>query len=86
MDIQAPYEAGSPQPVVTGADADAGGRDPVAGTVDGAVAAAHARLAELESDTHGQGSVIGDAAAAGPGTGATLPGEAAVYDFDGDNG
>lgn len=47
-------------PVQFAADADAGGRDPVSGTVDGAVAAVNARLAELESDTYGQGSVIGD--------------------------
>lgn len=47
-------------PVAFTADADAGGRDIVSGTVDGAVAAANARLAELESDTHGQGSTIGD--------------------------
>lgn len=57
--IVAPYEPGAPDPILTGGDADAGGRDNVAGTVDGAVAAAGARLAELESDT-GQGSVIGD--------------------------
>lgn len=47
-------------PVRFTADDDAGGRDIVSGTVDGSVAAANARLAELESDTFGQGSVIGD--------------------------
>lgn len=47
-------------PVQFTADADAGGRDIVSGTVDGSVAAANARLAELESDTFGQGSTIGD--------------------------
>lgn len=47
-------------PVQFTADNDAGGRDIVSGTVDGAVTAASARLAELESDTFGQGSTIGD--------------------------
>jgi hypothetical protein len=47
-------------PVQFTADNDAGGRDIVSGTVDGAQAAAAARLAELQSDTHGQGSTIGD--------------------------
>lgn len=56
----APYEPGSPVPVFTGGDPDPGGRDDVAGTVDGAVAAATARWHELQSDTFGQGSVIGD--------------------------
>lgn len=58
--ITAPYDAGSPQPISTAGDADAGGRDIVAGTVAGAVAAAQARFGELQSDTYGQGSVIGD--------------------------
>jgi hypothetical protein len=47
-------------PIRFTADDDAGGRDIVAGTVEGAQAAAAARLAELQSDTYGQGSVIGD--------------------------
>jgi hypothetical protein len=47
-------------PVAFTADDDAGGRDIVSGTVDGAQAAAMARLSELESDTLGQGSTIGD--------------------------
>jgi hypothetical protein len=47
-------------PVQFTADDDAGGRDIASGTVDGAVAAASARLAELQSDTFGQGSTIGD--------------------------
>lgn len=47
-------------PIQFTADGDAGGRDIVSGTTDGAVAAAAARLAELQSDTFGQGSVIGD--------------------------
>lgn len=58
--IQAPYDPGPVSPVVTGCDDDAGGRDPVSGTVDGAEAAASARLSELQSDTYGQGSTIGD--------------------------
>lgn len=45
-------------PIAFTADDDAGGRDPVSGTADGAQAAAHARLAELEADT--RGPVIGD--------------------------
>lgn len=57
--IQAPYDPGTISPVMTGCDDDAGGRDPVSGTVDGAEAAASARLAELQSDV-GQGSTIGD--------------------------
>jgi hypothetical protein len=60
MDIQAPYEAGSPDPIYVGGDADAGGRDTVTGTVDGAVANAQARFGELQADTFGQGSQIGD--------------------------
>src|SRR5215468_4993558 len=60
FDIQAPYEAGSPQPISTAGPADAGGRDIVAGTVGGAVANAKARFGELEGDTYGQGSTIGD--------------------------
>jgi len=60
FDIQAPYEAGSPQPITTMGAADAGGRDTVAGTVAGAVANAEARFGELQGDTYGQGSTIGD--------------------------
>jgi hypothetical protein len=47
-------------PVQFTADNDPGGRDIVSGTVEGAQAAAAARLAEMEADTHGQGSTIGD--------------------------
>lgn len=47
-------------PIQFTADADAGGRDIVSGTTAGAEAAAAARLAEMQSDTFGQGSVIGD--------------------------
>jgi len=50
-------------------DPDPGGGDNMSATVDGAVAAAAARQAELASDTFGQGGVIGDLLAlpAGPG-------------------
>ena len=60
FDIQAPHAAGSPDPVFVGGDADAGGRDDVAGDVAQAQANAEARYGEHETDTHGQGSVIGD--------------------------
>lgn len=60
MDIQAPYEPGSPDPIFVGGDADAGGRDIVAGSVDEAVANAKARFGELQADTFGQGSQMGD--------------------------
>jgi hypothetical protein len=59
-DIQAPYAPGMPQPISTAGAADAGGQDTVAGTVDGAVASAKARFGELQGDTYGQGSTIGD--------------------------
>ena len=55
-----PYEAGVPQAIYAGGDADAGGRDDVAGAVAAAVAAAQARASEHQSDTYGQGSTIGD--------------------------
>jgi hypothetical protein len=55
-----PYEPGAISPVVFAADADPGGRDIVSGTVAGAVAAAEARFGELQGDTYGQGSHIGD--------------------------
>ena len=60
FDIQAPYAAGSPDPVFTGGDADAGGRDTVAGSPAEAVANTQARLSELQGDTYGFGSHIGD--------------------------
>jgi hypothetical protein len=47
-------------PVAFPGDNDAGGRDTVSPTTDGAVAAAQARYGEHESDTFGQGSTIGD--------------------------
>lgn len=59
-DIQAPYVAGTPDPIFAGGDADAGGRDDVAGDVAGAVASAEARFREHESDTYALGSTIGD--------------------------
>ena len=55
-----PYEAGGISPVYAGGDADAGGRDIVSATVAGAVANAEARFGELQGDTYGQGSHIGD--------------------------
>lgn len=85
MDIQAPYEPGSISPILVGGDADAGGRDIVAASVEGSMAAAAARWGELQSDTFDQGSTIGDLITPGAqAPGATPPGEAAVHDFDGD--
>jgi hypothetical protein len=55
-----PYEAGSVSPVMWPGDADPGGRDIVSGSVAGAVASAEARFGELQGDTYGQGSHIGD--------------------------
>jgi len=60
FDIQAPYAPGSPDGIFTGAAADAGGRDDVAGPVAAAQAAAEARYHEHQADTYGQGSQIGD--------------------------
>jgi hypothetical protein len=59
-DIQAPYSPGSPDPIQVHGDADAGGRDDVAGDIAAAQAAAEARYHEHESDTYGLGSTIGD--------------------------
>ena len=59
-DIIAPYDPGVPGHVNVHGDPDPGGSDKTAGTVDGAVAAAEARWRELESDTYGLGSVLGD--------------------------
>jgi hypothetical protein len=47
-------------PIQFTADDDPGGRDIVAGDPAAAVAAAEARLAEMQADTYGQGSTIGD--------------------------
>jgi hypothetical protein len=41
-------------------DADPGGRDPVAASVQEAVASEEARYTELAADTYGAGSTIGD--------------------------
>lgn len=43
-----------------GTDQDAGSASTIAATVDGAVAAATARLGELEADTRPMGSSLGD--------------------------
>jgi len=56
----APYYGGAISPIDAHGDADAGGRDIAADSVPGSEAAASARLAELEHDTFGQGSTIGD--------------------------
>ena len=55
-----PYYGGAISPIQAHGDADAGGRDDVADSVAGAVAAASARWHEHQSDTYGQGSTIGD--------------------------
>jgi hypothetical protein len=55
-----PYYGGEISPVQAHGDADAGGRDDVAGSVAGSVAASSARWHEHQSDTYGQGSQIGD--------------------------
>jgi hypothetical protein len=59
-DIQAPYAPGTVSAIFTGGDADAGGRDDVAGSVADAMANAQARYHEHQTDTYGQGSTIGD--------------------------
>jgi hypothetical protein len=64
--IQAPYDPGTLSPIQAHGDADAGGRDDVASTVDGAVANAEARYQEHMSDTYGLGSTIGDLVAMPP--------------------
>ena len=56
-----PYDAGQVSPVFVGGDADAGGRDDVAGSVAEAVGNAQARYGEHQRDTFAQGSRIGDA-------------------------
>ena len=56
----APYYPGSISPVYAAGDDDAGGRDDVAATVQGAVDAATARWHEFQADTYGQGSTYGD--------------------------
>jgi hypothetical protein len=66
-DIQAPYAPGQPQPVQVHGDADAGGRDDVAGSAADAMANAQARYHEHQGDTYGQGSTIGDIMTLPPG-------------------
>ena len=87
-----PYYAGDISPVNAAGDADAGGRDDVSATVGGAVAAATGRWHEFQSDTYGEGSVIGDLMTfppspedPGAGVGNTLP-TAGFYDPDRDYG
>jgi len=48
------------QPIAFPGDADPGGRDTVAASVAQAVSNAEARYHELQGDTYGQGSVVGD--------------------------
>ena len=63
-----PYEPGAVSPIYVGGDADPGGRDDVAGSVAGAVANAEARFTELQGDTYGTGSQIGDSLSLPPRT------------------
>jgi hypothetical protein len=63
----APYYPGPLSPIDAAGDADAGGRDDVAGTVAGAVANATGRWQEFQGDTYGQGSTIGDVMTFPPG-------------------
>jgi hypothetical protein len=84
--LVADFYPGAISPITVGGNADAGGRDDVAGTVAGAVANAEARSLEHEGDTHGQGSTIGDVFTLPPGpidpgaaAGEALP-TAAYYD------
>ena len=79
FDIQAPYYPGNPDPIYVGGDNDAGGRDDVSDTVAGAVANAEARYGEIQGDTYGQGSRIGDAMTL-PGTTSTGSDGGAFYD------
>ena len=55
-----PYYGGVIAPIQVQGDADAGGRDDVADSVAGAVAASSARWHEHQADTYQQGSTIGD--------------------------
>ena len=56
----ATHEVAGISPIATAGAADAGGRDTVAGSVAQAMANAEARFGELQADTFGQGSTIGD--------------------------
>lgn len=58
--IRAPYDPGLPSAIQAHGDADAGGRDDVAGSVADAVSNAEARYHEHMTDTYGLGSTIGD--------------------------
>src|SRR5690349_13175275 len=50
----------TPDPIVWPGDADPGGRDIVSASAAGAVANAEARYHELQGDTYGLGSHVGD--------------------------
>ena len=56
----APYYGGAISPIDAHGDADAGGRDIASDSVPGSMDAAAARLTELQGDTYGLGSTIGD--------------------------
>ena len=88
----APYDPGPLSPIQAHGDADAGGRDDVAGTVAGAVGNAEARWHEFASDTYQQGSTYGDLMTfppspldPGAGVGNTAP-TGGFYDPDRDYG
>lgn len=67
-DIQAPYAPGETSPVHAHGDADAGGRDDVAGSVAEAIAYAEARYLEHQGDATTEGpSHIGDLMTLPPG-------------------
>ena len=55
-----PHQSAGVSPIVWPGPADAGGRDVVADSVAGAVAAQQARYGEMQGDVYGMGSVIGD--------------------------
>lgn len=52
--------------IETAMDNDAGGSDTIAATVEAAVSIGMAHVMELESDTHQQGSTVGDLLATPP--------------------
>ena len=56
----APYYGGAISPIDAHGDPDPGGRDIASDSVAGSMTMAAARLAELQGDTFGQGSTIGD--------------------------
>jgi|SRR5450755_857553 len=58
--VDAPYYPGALSPINAAGDPDAGGRDDVAATIEGAVAAATDRWHEFQSGTYGEGSTYGD--------------------------